>query len=223
MKLTPKHWSWNQPFPQGVWLENPAGNIPVVWLVTLTDNTAALSVLRAVLSPEELARLERFQLAEDKLRFLIGRGLLRLLIGASAQLAANEVKLTQNAYGKPAWISPHGCQPLHFNVSHSGQLVVLAFHAHCEVGVDVEEVRPEPDLEITARQMFSAEEYNHWAALNSEQRPDVFYQLWTRREATVKAIGKGFSGVNVSLSDERLTCYELELPAGYQGAVACRH
>jgi 4'-phosphopantetheinyl transferase len=171
------------------------------------------------LSAEERARLARLHLREDQQRFLAGRGLLRLLIGAGLNLPAERVEFNYGPFGKPFVAPCAGTPALHFNVSHSGKLVLLAFSPAHEVGVDVEEVRREPDLETVARQIFSADEHRGWLRLNPAERLTTFYQAWTRHEASLKAMGLGFIGEQDAALDARLVSFDLALPEGYQGAV----
>jgi 4'-phosphopantetheinyl transferase len=197
--------------------ESPA-NTPVVWLARLTDDPAILSFLRSLLSPEERARLKRFGRCEDHQRFVIGRGLLRLLLGAHLHLAPQDVSLILGPLGKPSVGLGGEKTALHFNLSHSGQLVVLAFHAAQEVGVDVEEVRRDLDFEALADHVFTPDERRDWERLNAEARRPAFLQAWTRHEARVKACGSGIGGHGVARG--ALKDFELRLPAGYQGALA---
>lgn len=219
MKLTPQLWKWDGTNPAAAWLAQCPPDVPVVWQSRLADDPATQSGLISLLSAEERARLARLHLREDQQRFLAGRGLLRLLIGAGLNLPPERVEFNYGPFGKP-FLSPRaGTRALHFNVSHSGKLVLLAFSPAHEVGVDVEEVRREPDLETVARQIFSADEHRGWLRLNPAERLTTFYQAWTRHEAGLKAMGLGFIGEQDAALDARLVSFDLALPEGYQGAV----
>lgn len=193
----------------------------MVWLAELRDDPAIQSRLAPLLSPEEHTRLERLRLREDQQRFLVGRGLLRLLAGAHLGLPPEYIKLNHGPFGKPFMVPCPGAPTLQFNVSHSGKLVLLAFHPVHEVGVDVEQVRQAPDWEAVARRTFPAGEYRAWTALPSEQRLTGFFQAWTRHEASMKTLGRGIAGENSAVPDARLALFDLVLPENYQGAAAC--
>ena len=173
------------------------------------------------LSADERARLARFQRQEDQERFLLGRGLLHLLAGAHLDLAAEDVELGCGPFGKPCIDARAGARAPHFNISHSGNLVLLAFHPVLEVGVDVEEVRPNPELAAIAARWFGPDVCRAWSQLDSVEQLTAFYQEWTRHEARLKALGTGFAEERPMTLPDRLTTFELSLPEGYQGAAAC--
>lgn len=221
MKLTPQLWSWDGTQPAAAWLAQGPADVPVVWQASLADDSATQVHLISLLSADERVRLARLQIQDDQQRFLTGRGLLRLLVGAHLNLPAARVEFACGPFGKPFVVPRAGTPALHFNVAHSGQLVLLAFSPTQEVGVDVEAVRPFLDLETIARQVFSADEYRDWLSLNLEDRRAAFYRAWTRHEAGLKALGSGITGERTAEPDARLKCFDLELPDGYQGAVGC--
>jgi 4'-phosphopantetheinyl transferase len=139
-----------------------------------------------------------------------GRALLRAVLG--------DVEVIRGPHGKPAieqerYGSFGVCAPqddrrgLHFNISHSGELVALAI-AREAVGIDVEEIREMRDLLGIARRFFSAEE-----AQRVEEDGDQFFRIWTAKEAVVKAIGSGVSDGLQSFTVPR----DLRAPAVVQG------
>jgi 4'-phosphopantetheinyl transferase len=94
---------------------------------------------------------------------------------------------------KPSLSAPHVDSGVTFNVSHSGGIALLAFTRRREIGVDVEQLRPDSDFEAIARRFFSAREQNQLAALPAEEKVDAFFRCWTRKEAFIKATGDGLS------------------------------
>src|SRR5206468_3118518 len=96
-------------------------------------------------------------------------------------------------YGKPALTRASASEPVRFNLSHSGSLALVAVTAGRDVGVDVERVRPEPNLEQIASRFFSAREAATLHALPVRLRTKAFFACWTRKEAFVKARGNGLS------------------------------
>ena len=221
MKLTPQLWTWDGARPGAGWLAKFPSDVPVLWQARLTDDPAIQSYLTSLLPAEERARLVRLRLRDDQHRFLTGRGLLRIFIGAQLNLPPERVELGYGPFGKPYVIPQTGAPTLHFNVSHSGKLVLLAFHPAHEVGVDVEAVRRDSDWEDVARHVFSEGEYRRWALLNSEERPTAFFRAWTRHEAILKALGRGIADDSNAAQDAQFACFDLELPEGYHGAAAC--
>lgn len=218
MKITPQSWRWDGGRPGGNWLDGFSKDVPAVWEARLTDDGATLSELTSLLSAEERARLERLQGREDQKRFLVGRGLLRLFVGAHTGTPAHEVAFNYGPAGKPCVASSVGVPVLHFNVSHSGNLVLFAFHPTQEVGVDVEKMRPHNDLAAVAERVFPADEFEPWQRLDPQERYTAFFRIWTRHEARLKTLGSGFSDASNPLASG-VTLFDLELPVDYQGAV----
>jgi 4'-phosphopantetheinyl transferase len=82
---------------------------------------------------------------------------------------------------------------LRFNLSHSNEVALLAVALDAELGVDVEHVRPDFAGEDIARRYFSRAEVEVFNKLPQDERVAAFFRCWTRKEAYIKAIGKGFS------------------------------
>ena len=154
-----------------------------VWHARVAEHNARL------LSPTERAFAERFRFAADRARFISGRALARCLVGRYSGVAPESVVLSFSEFGKP---SPAGIRDLHFNVSHSHDVVVCAI-ARRPVGVDVERVEQIPDLCELASRFFSVDEFEALQRVEGAQKTRHFFTCWTRKEAYVKAIGEGLS------------------------------
>jgi 4'-phosphopantetheinyl transferase len=116
-----------------------------------------------------------------------------MLIGRYLSLPPQQVVFTYSEYDKPALALAPGGSRLQFNVTHSGNLALLAFCLDAAVGIDVEKKRPLPDGEQIARRFFSPHENRVFRSLPTEQRSAAFFNCWTRKEAYIKAIGEGLS------------------------------
>ena len=137
----------------------------------------------AELSPEELARAERFRAEGARRSFVAVRGELRRVLGARLGVAAADVALAVDEHGRP-WV-----EGASFNVSHSGAVGLIAVAgAGRRVGVDVEQVRPGMDVGAVAARFFHPDE-----AAAIAGRRDAFFRCWTRKEAVVKALGLGLN------------------------------
>lgn len=143
----------------------------------------------SLLTPDEIERANRFKFPELRQHFIVGRGLLRQLLGRYLAGDPAALRFEYGPYGKPALA---GAPALHFNLAHSGGLALLAI-ARQELGVDVEAIRPLPDWEAIARHYFSAAEIEQLAAVPGPQRDRAFFTCWTRKEAFLKATGDGLS------------------------------
>lgn len=153
-----------------------------VWSVDLDAPAAPFA---ALLSDEERAHAARFRFEHLRRDYTVGRGVLRLLLGRYLALEPAAVRLRTGANGKPA------TDGISFNLSHCGATALLAFTSGCELGVDVEAIRPLPDLLDLARRFFCAEETDELLAVPAASRARAFFSIWTRKEAYVKATGHG--------------------------------
>jgi 4'-phosphopantetheinyl transferase len=151
---------------------------------SLSERTALL----AALLPDEDVHRKRFYRAEDADRFLVGRGTLRRELGRMLGIAPQDVILETGPHGK---LHPRG-GACHVNVSHSGDVVLVAVTTGAEVGVDVERInaafvdRPLMETSFTRREI---EEIDR---LPQALHVEAFFHTWTSRESIMKAVGLGF-------------------------------
>jgi 4'-phosphopantetheinyl transferase len=162
-----------------------------VWNVS-TDKARNLETFSEVLSPEEKARADRFHFERDRRAFIVCRGMLRRLISAYTGLDASRIGFRVGPQGKPSLEEPRGSD-LRFNVSHSGEVALLAFSLCQEIGVDVEYKRSDVDFLSLAELSFSRDERAAILSCSPADRADLFYEFWTCKEACIKADGRGLS------------------------------
>ncbi len=193
---------------------------PEVWVAQVSDHHTGFPELNAALTTDEKIHRDRFLLRPDQQRFLVGRAWLRIMLGGQLNVPPANVPLRYGAQGKPFISSDEHPTPIQFNVAHSGDFVLLAFHGSCELGVDIEQLTDRQDWDDVAQTVFPAEQYRAWAALEANERKRAFFQEWTRREAGLKAIGCGFAIEQPAEWNSRLTFFDVELPPGYAGSVA---
>jgi 4'-phosphopantetheinyl transferase len=161
--------------------------VSAVW-VDIDRPLAGLSP--AWLQPSECERANRFRFEVHRRRFIAARLALRALLGERLGLAPDAVPLALDESGKPR-LAGGSPGDLRFNLSHSGPRALCAFARGREVGVDVEAVRALPDMEELALEVFSASELGEWRSVDASQRVQAFFNGWTRKEAFVKALGRG--------------------------------
>jgi len=208
-----------------------------VWQTSLVLPSASVISLRDLLSVDERARADRFVFARDRDQFTIARARLRQLLAAYLNLAPHELRFDYNPFGKPQ-LSVPVLNTLQFNVSHSGELALIAIAQNRRVGVDIEAHKPQPAFLEIARSVFSAEEYAALEAVPAPQQGEVFYRIWTHKEAFIKALGEGLSHLLDSFSmtlredappmlkllggdaEAPWTLHTLEVNENYSGALA---
>jgi 4'-phosphopantetheinyl transferase len=182
------------------------GNEIHVWQAALDRDARSLAELESLLSPDEKARAGRFRFEKDRNRYIVGRGMLRRLLGAYAGKAPGELEFTYGEHGKPALAGENESASggINFNLAHSADLVVYAIARKRTLGIDVERIKPESAGEGIARRYFSRQEVEELLTLRVEERAEAFFRCWTRKEAYLKALGTGLQtpldSFSVSLS-----------------------
>ncbi|HEY5652933.1 MAG TPA: 4'-phosphopantetheinyl transferase superfamily protein [Pontiella sp.] len=142
-----------------------------------------LERLQALLNKSELHKAERFQRRKDQESSIAARGALRVLLGAYSGQEPQQIHFSYTENGKPYLEG----SSLGFNVSHSEDWVVLAFGCDRNIGVDIEQIRRNKVILPIATRYFTHEEVA-WIE-QFEDMHAVFFQLWARKEAYVKACG----------------------------------
>lgn len=163
-----------------------------VWLADVSHRGEPLEQLASILSEDERERAARFYFERDAIRWMASRVVLRSILGKYLGVAASEVRFQVWPRGKPELSAPLGPR-LQFNASHSDRLALYAMARSGRVGVDIERVRPLPDLEAIAGRMFSPHERQALGAVSSTRRCAAFFDCWTRKEAYIKALGDGLT------------------------------
>jgi 4'-phosphopantetheinyl transferase len=164
-----------------------------LWSWPLDLPASRIEALRRALSEEEGRRADRFRTGQLRNRFVAGRGTLRSVLARYLGLQPRQLQLTYEPLGKPVLATAVGPGRLHFNISHSHGLALLAVADGREVGVDLEQIRPMPNAARLVERFFSPQENRQWRRLPPEAQPTAFFQAWTRKEAWLKAIGSGLS------------------------------
>lgn len=166
----------------------------LLWLFDVERDQSACGPLFSELHPREQRRAEAFLQPVDRWAFVLGRGALRRLLSRCVPQVKPVEVLAEGRWGKPAVPVVPGEPPgVEFNISHSGGRVLLAATWGTPVGVDLEVPRPGVEFEELLRRFFSADELAVWQSLSPPLRSAGFYHLWTRKEAVVKAVGRGLS------------------------------
>jgi 4'-phosphopantetheinyl transferase len=177
-----------------------------VWIIELdsgvpsdadVDLIEPASELLACLSEDERARASRFVRARDRRRFAQCRAAVREILGRLLDEPAESLRFRAAAMGKPELDRESaGLESLHFNVSHSAELGLVAVCQGREIGVDLERIRPISEGERIVASFFTATEQAAFAAIGEPLRAAAFLRGWTRKEAVLKGFGSGISGLS---------------------------
>jgi 4'-phosphopantetheinyl transferase len=164
-----------------------------VWRAYLDQPLLLVERLAEILSEEELARARRFHFESDRRRFIISRSVLRIILGRYLDTGPDQLQFSYLSNGKPYLANNRAGMTFRFNLSHSHGLALLAFTCDREVGIDLEYIRPVPDIDQMAARYFSFQEYATLQSLSDFQRLEAFFACWTRKESYLKAIGFGLN------------------------------
>lgn len=223
-------------------LRTPEKNTVDVWSVDLTVADARVGELSAILSDAEKVRAATFVFARHHRRFVASHAALRLVLSKYCGLAPSALQFTGKQGEKPGLLPEQSFHQIEFNLSHSGERALIAVTSGEPVGIDIEAICAVPDGDETAKLWFAPIEHDQLARLPPSERQLGFLNLWTRKEAYIKAIGDGLvvqlDKFDVDLDSSRpnpvhmLTdrgrtrtdwwIYPLAPGNGYTGAVALR-
>jgi 4'-phosphopantetheinyl transferase len=210
-----------------------------VWTVAVSDWLPHMAPLGATLNLAEREQAARFRFERDRRRFTLCRGLLRAQLANYLSLTPHGIEFHFGDQDKPE-LPPEVSPRVEFNLSHSDEAAYFAFAAGKRVGVDIEHMRPRTDVDGLGRQVFTPQECQKLSAAPEQEKQDVFFSMWTQKEAYIKAIGLGLSapvreitvGEGLILRGEEAgigllqgygaiwSVLKLPAPAGYKAALA---
>ena len=172
-------------------LELPVGEIHA-WIARLDhdDDRALDGEPTSDLSDDEIRRAARFKFDRDRDCYIRAHAVLRRLLGRYLGLAPREVRIVPSSTGKPHLVDDSA---LTFNLSHTKTFALFGFSRQGLIGVDVEYVRSSVDILSLAERFFTASESTLIANTNAHDRLRYFFTAWVRKEAVVKAVGRGLS------------------------------
>ncbi len=164
-----------------------------IWTAILDQPEAIIDGYYSILPDNEQKMVDKYRTGMIRKRQIISKGLVRLLISRYMNLNPNEIKFYYNEFGKP-FVSPDSDRDnIFFNLSHSDNIAVFIFSKKRKIGIDVEKIKELADMEGIVRLCFSESEKKWFNELPSTKKEEMFYKIWTSKEAYMKAIGKGFS------------------------------
>lgn len=192
-----------------------------LWSASLSVSASQLEVYATTLSEDEQARANRYVFDVHRARFTTGRGMLRRILSRYMDTAPEQLGFSYGPQGKPEIAAPAG-SAINFNVAHSEDELLIGVTRGRMIGVDVEHIRPMPDMLALAARFYAPSERDLLMSLAPDQQAVVFFALWTCKEALLKACGKGISDslsqVEVSLGEAGHASYKsaaADLPTGH--------
>ena len=143
----------------------------------------------SILNEEELNRANRFHFIRHQRRFTVARAMLRCILARYLKMPPSELVFSYNKYGKPELVHD---SLLQFNLSHSGDLALLAIGKEFPLGIDLEHFSARP-YEGIGKNLFSSSELEGLHQVNTMLKPLAFFNIWSQKEAFIKACGLGLA------------------------------
>ncbi len=156
-----------------------------LWMVELDGSQEAG---QDVLSAAEKTRALRFVFKQHQQRYIQAHSTLRQLLGELLGAAPGTLRIAEGVHGKPYLVDWPQC---HFNLTHSASMALVGVSMEAEIGVDLEQLRPVDDLPALCATSFTINEQKALCEVTAEGVDDMFLRGWTRKEACLKAMGKG--------------------------------
>lgn len=161
-----------------------------VWSASVGAFSPVMGTLHDLLSADEQGKAGRFAQDQRQRQYIVGRGLLRVLLSGYLDRPTQEIAFSRNPYGKP---SVDGCSWLNFNISHSDDVVAFAFARNRNLGIDVQKLNAHDVTPAIADRVFAPHELSGFGKLDEYQKQIAFSRTWAVKEAYIKGIGCGLS------------------------------
>ncbi len=193
---------WEQP-PSNWILES---NDVHIWRLELNLPINKVNLLRNILTKDEQKKADKFRFEHLQHRFTLTRATLRIILGKYLQISPKQVEFSYGSKGKPSLVPFLNNQSIEFNLSHSEDIALYGFSKNRNIGIDIEKIRSNCDVEQLAKRFFTPREYHIISELKGRKQQQAFFQAWTSKEAYLKAIGEGLVGgldqIEIDLSSE---------------------
>ena len=166
----------------------------------------------AFLNDDERKKATSFGRQDLQQKYIKTRGVVRIILATYLKSDPKKITIKVGEYGKP-FVSD---KAVYFNLSHTGNKFVIVVSNCTEVGVDIEQCRYRKSLPALVEKCFSDTEAIFWNALPEEKKMHMFFRFWVRKEAFVKAVGRGISvGLNQCSIDTQNQNYFSSIPSDY--------
>lgn len=164
-----------------------------VWRAYITTDCERITKYVSSLSVEEVDRARRFIRQPDRDRYISAHGVLRSILGAYIGCPPSRLAFEMNNYGKPRLVNSQDGHDIQFNLSHSGDMILIALSSTSAVGIDVEYIRKYMNVYEIVNSVFSDDERKYLNSLPAAEIEERFFACWTAKEAFLKGIGEGLT------------------------------
>jgi 4'-phosphopantetheinyl transferase len=158
-----------------------------IWFIDVKQT----SVQEQILSSQEREWIKSLNFENERKCYAAAHFSIRILLGNYLNQSPQEIDFVVGPNGKPRVAGQNDGEGINFNISHSQHYVLLAITRDRFIGADLEKIRTFPEMELIVERFFSEKEKQDWQTVPNERRLEVFYSVWTRKEAYMKAHGEG--------------------------------
>jgi 4'-phosphopantetheinyl transferase len=184
-----------------------------LWQDEITATEADYPHYWRILDQAEQHQANAFKNEQLRKRYVETHARLRILLGDAVNAEPRQLRIHKAEHGKP-YLADY--PDLAFNLSHTANKMVVAIAYNCDLGVDIEVCKTRTNLAALVDKCFAEEEKNYWQQLPESEQILAFYRFWTRKEAFVKAIGRGVAlGLNLCVINPENPSELLKIPKGY--------
>lgn len=184
-----------------------------LWLENLSLTEAEYQHYWRLLDTHEQAKALRFFQENHRRQYVCCHGKLRTILASYTNSPPEQLCFATEEFGKPYLAMNDKLPSVMFNLSHSGNKMLLAVSYQYDIGVDIEAWNNKIDCALIANHCFADSERVFWENLPDNEKDAAFYQFWTRKESFIKAVGAGLS-LNVAEVITNTTGF-LAIPAVY--------
>jgi 4'-phosphopantetheinyl transferase len=160
-----------------------------IWKFDISVGDEKFSDYWELLNESDRIRASKFRFSKDRIHFLWGRIHLKRLLGAYLNEKPVSIKFMFTSNGKPI-LQKVEHQHIQFNMSHSGEFILFGF-SRSPIGVDIEEISSKVDVNRVSCRHFSPDEKKMIETVSEKDKDNMFFEIWTKKEAVIKGIGKG--------------------------------
>ena len=161
-----------------------------LWQCDIIGNETDFSTFWDILDHAEQQHADSISQTKRKLSYVETHARLRLLLAQVVSAKPGQLCILKAEHGKP-YLPDY--PELAFNLSHTANKLAVAYGYHHDIGVDIETCKPRKNLAGLVEKCFAEEEQHYWRQLPEPEQLQTFYRFWTRKEAFVKAVGRGIA------------------------------
>ncbi len=164
-----------------------------IWMTSVSLLKKEIPLFKSLLNHEESSRTTRFVYEKDRDTCILSRVALRDILGRYLAINPRAIAFNNNEYGKPFIDRKDNADNITFNLSHAGDVIICGITSNRDIGIDVELIKEMESIDALIRQNFSGIEQEYFKRLSPDEKKRAFFTCWTRKEAYIKAHGKGLS------------------------------